>query len=113
MAIEIFDSTNTTKTQNHVLEANLYKHICRERLVIPQPTFYKPMIKVQIPLYKTGDVVSIRLCNYSEAQGRGIYIRQIPRGHGINITCMLFLIVYLTHMLCKSMQGKGVSSATV
>ena len=60
MAVGIFDSINTTNSHNRVLEANFYSCVaCRERFVMPQPTgaSYKPMIKVQMPLYKTDGVV--------------------------------------------------------
>ena len=40
LAVGIFDSSNTTKIHNHVLEANLYKRAkCQERFVTPQPIF--------------------------------------------------------------------------
>ena len=38
--------------------------MCQERFVIPLPTFYKPMIKVQMPLYKTDGVVPTCRCNF-------------------------------------------------
>ena len=43
----MFGSFNTTKPYNHILEANLCNFMmCRERLVVPQPTFCKPMMEV-------------------------------------------------------------------
>ena len=78
----MFDSISTTKTDNRVLEVNLYNCVaCRECFVIPlptfykpmmptfykpmTPTFYKPMIKVQMPLYKTDGAVLTRLCTWN------------------------------------------------
>ena len=58
MAVGIFDSIGTTKTHNRALEVNLYNRIaCRERFMIPLPTFYKPMIEVQMCLYKSDGVI--------------------------------------------------------
>ena len=62
MAVGIFDSINTTKTHNRVFEMNLYNRVaCRKRFVIPLPTFYKPIIEVQMRLYKTDGVIPSRL----------------------------------------------------
>ena len=58
LAVGIFDSISTTKTHNRVLEVNLYNRVaCQQRFVIPLPTFYKPMIEVQMRLYKTDGVI--------------------------------------------------------
>ena len=58
MAVGIFDSISTTKTHNRVLEVNLYNCVtCRERFMIPLPTFYNPMIEVQMRLYKSHGVI--------------------------------------------------------
>ena len=65
LAERVFVSINATKTHNHVLEMNLYNRVtCRECFVIPQPTFKKPMINVQIPLFKTDGMIFARLCNF-------------------------------------------------
>ena len=65
MAAGISDSISTTKTHNRILEANLYNRVaCQEHFVIPLPTFYKPMIEGQMPLYKTDGVVPTRICNF-------------------------------------------------
>ena len=65
LAVGIFDSISTTKTHNRVLEVNLYNRIaCRQRFVIPLPTFYKPMIEVQMRLYKTDGVIPSHLCYF-------------------------------------------------
>ena len=62
MAVGIFDSINTTKTHNRVFEMNLNNRVaCRKRFVIPLPTFYKPMIEVQMRLYKNDGVIPSRL----------------------------------------------------
>ena len=59
IALGIFDSISTTKTHNRILEVNIDNCVaCRERFVIPLSTFYKPMIKVQMCLYKTDGVFS-------------------------------------------------------
>ena len=58
MLVGIFDSISTTKTHNRILEVNLDNHATlRDCFVSLQPMFYKPMIKVQMPLYKTDGVV--------------------------------------------------------
>jgi len=72
--------------------------------VIPLPTFYKPMIEVQMLLYKTdgvnpslplllfGEYTDVVYITYTMATRDlpDIYARalgpQIPRGHGITIT---------------------------
>ena len=63
MAVGIFYSIITTKTHNCILEANLHSRVaCWERFLIPLPTFYKPMIKVQMHLDKTDGVIPSHLC---------------------------------------------------
>ena len=67
MAVGIYDSISTTKNHNRVLEMNLCVYncvACRERFVIPLPTFYKPIIEVQMPLYKTDGVVLTHLYTF-------------------------------------------------
>ena len=65
LAVRIFDSISITKTHNRILKLNLYNRVmCRERFMILELTFYKVMIEVQIPLYKTNGVVFPRLCNF-------------------------------------------------
>ena len=65
MAVGIIDSISTTKTDNRILEVNLYNRVaCRQHFVIPLPTFYIPMIKVQMRLYKTDCVIPSRLCYF-------------------------------------------------
>ena len=65
MAVGIFDSISTTKTHNRILEVNLYNRVaCRQRFVIPLPTFYKPMIEVQKRSYKSDGVIASRLCYF-------------------------------------------------
>ena len=52
-----FDSISITKTHNRILEENLDNHAtCQEHFVMLQSMFYKPINKVQIPLYKTNIV---------------------------------------------------------
>ena len=66
MAVGIFYSTSTTKSDNNILEVNLDNHaMCRERFMILATTFfYKYMVKVQILLYKTDGVAFPCLCNF-------------------------------------------------
>ena len=65
MAVGIFDSISTIKTHNLVLEVNPYNRVaCQERFVILKSTFYKPMIEIQMPLYKNDGVVPTSLCNF-------------------------------------------------
>jgi len=65
LAVGIFDIISTTKTHNRILEVNLYNCVaCRQRFVIPLPTFYKPMIEVQMCLYKTDGVILHCLCYF-------------------------------------------------
>jgi len=41
---------------------NLYNGVAyRERFMIPLPTFYKPMIEVQVRLYKSDGVIHFHL----------------------------------------------------
>jgi len=50
---------NKAIADNRVFEMNLYNRVaCRKRFVIPLPTFYKPMIEVQMRLYKTDGVMA-------------------------------------------------------
>ena len=91
MAVGIFDSISTTKTHNRVLEVNLYNCVaCRERFVIPLPTFYKPMIKVQMCLYKTDGVNPPSLC-YFLVSILMWYILLIPLPLGIRLIYMPML----------------------
>ena len=56
---------STTKTHNHVLEANEDNHAtCQEYFVMIKPMFCKPMIKVQIPLYKCNGVVLLAIATF-------------------------------------------------
>ena len=88
MAVGIFDSISTTKTHNRVLEVNLYNRVaCRQRFVIPLPTFYKPMIEVQMRLYKTDSVISSRLCYFLVSILKW-YILLIPWPVGISLIYM-------------------------
>ena len=48
--------------------------------MIPLHMFYKPMIKVQMPLYKTDGVVPTRLCNFLVSILKW-YILPIYHGH--------------------------------
>jgi len=65
LTVGIFDSISTTKTHNRVLEVNLYNRVaCQQRFVIPLSTFYKPMIEVQMRLYKTDGVILPRVCYF-------------------------------------------------
>ena len=65
MAVGIFDSISTTKTHNRALEVNLYNRVaCRERFMIPVPTFYKPMIEVQMRLYKSDGVIALTFATF-------------------------------------------------
>ena len=67
MAVGIFDNISTTKTHNRILEVKLYNRVaCQERFVIPLPTFYKPMIEVQMHLYKTDGVIPLPLLLFGE-----------------------------------------------
>ena len=51
---------STTKIHNRILEVNLYNRVaCQERFVIPLPTFYKPVIEIQMRLYKTDCVIPL------------------------------------------------------
>ena len=64
--VGIFDSMRATKTHNCVLEGNQDNHAtCWEHFVIPQPTFYKPIIEVQMPLHKTDGCPQARAYNIS------------------------------------------------
>ena len=65
MAVGIFDSISTTKTHNRVFEVNLYNRVaCQQRFVIPLPTFYKPMIEVQMRLYKSDGAIPLAFATF-------------------------------------------------
>ena len=92
MAVGIFDTIITTKTHNHHLEVNLYNHVVRrECFVIPLSTSYKPMIEVQMRLYKIDGVIPSCLCYFFEVvyitytmatrDSPDIYARALGLGH--------------------------------
>ena len=87
--------------------------------MIPLPTTYKPMIEVQMRLYKTDGVILLALLLFGEytevvfstytmatwnlpdmPTGESIYIRQIPCAHDIPITCTPHYTCIHTHS-CK------------
>ena len=103
MAAGIFDSISTTKTHNCILEVNLYNRVAyQEHFVIPLHTFYKPMIEVQIHLYKTDGVIPSCLCYFLVSILKW-HIVLIPWPLGI---CLIYIYAHALRLEHIRISGK-------